>query len=88
MPIWVWDAPWRNPAGARSRSLSCAWQWKECRDREETHYWLGKTLIQAGQKPAGEKELAEVEKLNRVKRQTASEILNQAVSPTAGHKNP
>jgi tetratricopeptide (TPR) repeat protein len=59
-------------------------------DREEAHYWLGKTLIQAGQKPEGEKELAEVEKLNRVKRQTASEILNQVVSPTpaGGPKNP
>jgi tetratricopeptide (TPR) repeat protein len=59
-------------------------------DREETHYWLGKTLIQAGQKAEGEKELAEVEKLNKVKRQTASEILNQVVSPTAAdsHKTP
>ena len=59
-------------------------------DREESHYWLGKTLIQAGQKSEGEKELAEVERLNRVKRQTASDVLNQVVapSPADGHKAP
>jgi tetratricopeptide (TPR) repeat protein len=59
-------------------------------DLEESHYWLGKTLIQAGQKPEGEKELAEVEKLNRVKRLKASDILNQAVAPAPadGHKAP
>ena len=59
-------------------------------DREESHYWLGKTLIQAGQKPEGDKELAEVRKLNRVKRQTASDILNQVGAPTPAdaHKTP
>jgi TolA-binding protein len=58
--------------------------------REEAHYWLGKTLIQVGQKPEGQRELAEVERLNQLKRQKASDILNQVVtpSPTTGPVNP
>lgn len=54
-------------------------------DRAEAHYWLGKILIRAGQKEEGEKELAQVERLNQAKQQQAAETLKRALVPSQEH---
>lgn len=51
-------------------------------DSVEAHYWLGKTLIRVGQSPEGQRELAEVKKMGRLKQQKASDILNRVVAPS------
>lgn len=52
-------------------------------DREEAHYWLGKTLVRAGQPAEGQRELAESQRLNRLKQQKASQILHDAATSPA-----
>jgi len=52
--------------------------------RVEPHHWLGRTLIQIGRSEEGQKELAEVERINSAREQAARVLFPTAVPAQVG----